>query len=115
MAKITGENMTTIKISKKQWKDAGEKKGWLKMAQFASPLKDEVEEQIEKNEENQTNSDIGKIGSEQWRKELMKHSERVADELCKNINATVPTSVEGMPYARQWVLEEAIKILEARV
>ena len=108
--------MATIKISKKQWEDAGKKTGWIKTAQFANPLKDEVEEQIEKNEENQTkNSDSGKIGSEQWRKELMKHSRRVANELCKNINATVPESIEGMRYARQWVLEEAIKILEARV
>ena len=50
-----------------------------------------------------------------WKKELMKHSERVSNELCKNINQTVPKSVEGMPYARQWVLEEAIKILQERV
>jgi len=108
--------MATIKLSKQQWEEIGKQAGWVKTAQFAHPLKDEVEEQIEKNEENQTiNSDSGKIDSEQWRNELMKHSERVADDLCKSINQTVPASVEGMRYARQWVLEEAIKILESRV
>ena len=50
-----------------------------------------------------------------WEKELMGYSEQVANDLCKNINQIVPKSVEGMPYARQWVLEEAIKILQERV
>jgi len=97
-------NMATIKISKKVWEDAGKKTGWLKTAQTyttnGSLLEDSKEE---------------KIGGEKWRTDLMKHSRRVANDLCKNINATVPESVEGMRYARQWVLEEAIKILEARV
>ena len=81
--------MATIKISKKVWEDAGKKKGWLKAAQV--------------------------LEDEKWRTDLMEHARRVANDLCKNINATVPASVEGMRYARQWVLEEAIKILEARV
>ena len=50
-----------------------------------------------------------------YQKELMEHAKRVTDELCKSINKTVPVEVEGMPYARQWVLEEAIKLLAERV
>ena len=85
--------MATIKISKMQWEDAGKKKGWLKTAQVPEDVNN----------------------GEKWREDLMTHARRVADELCKNINGTVPASVEGMRYARQWVLEEAIKILEDRV
>jgi len=96
--------MATIKISKKQWEDAGNKKGWMKTAQSYTTNKELLEG---------TEEDI-KIDAK-WREDLMKHSERVADDLCKSINRTVPASVEGMRYARQWVLEEAIKILEARV
>jgi hypothetical protein len=96
--------MSTIKLSKTQWEDAGKKMGWLKMAQTYT-VNDTLQEDTKEE----------KIGGEKYQAELMKHSIRVANDLCKNINTTVPASVEGMRYARQWVLEEAIKILEARV
>jgi len=47
--------------------------------------------------------------------ELGPHAQRVADDLCRSINRTVPASVKAMQYARQWVLEESIKLLQARV
>ena len=52
---------------------------------------------------------------EGYEKVLGVHVRRIADETCKAINSTVPASVEGMQYARQWVLEEVIKLLEGRV
>jgi len=50
-----------------------------------------------------------------YKKQLGNHARRVAKEAVKLINKTVPESVEGMLYARQYVLEEAIKILQESV
>ena len=96
--------MATIKISKKFLEDADKKKDLPKTAQTYTT-----------NDQLLEDSDENKINGEKWRSELMNHARRVANDLCKKINTTVPASVEGMRYARQWVLEEAIKILEARV
>ncbi len=52
---------------------------------------------------------------EKYRKVLRPHALRIADAACASINQTVPQSVPGMPYSRQWVLEEAIKLLQERV
>ena len=54
------------------------------------------------------------IEQDQWRTTLMKDARRLVNGLCKDINQTVPVSVEGMRYARQFVLEEVIKLLEAK-
>ena len=55
------------------------------------------------------------IQREVYRKVLRPHAQRIVEETCKSINATVPIHVDGMTYARQWVLEEAIRLLQARV
>jgi len=47
--------------------------------------------------------------------ELQDKAEQIADETIRGINKTVPASVPAMVYARQWVLEETIKILQAKV
>ena len=52
---------------------------------------------------------------EKYRKVLRPYACKIADCACKAINQTVPLSVEGMRYARQWVLEETIRILQERV
>jgi len=50
-----------------------------------------------------------------YREVLMPKAERIANETIRSINQTVPKSIEGMKYARQYVLEEVIKLLEQRV
>jgi hypothetical protein len=55
------------------------------------------------------------IEKERWQKPLLKDAKRVATNLCNDINQTVPASVLGMPYARQYVLEKAIQILQDSV
>ena len=47
--------------------------------------------------------------------ELSEHSRRIAAEVIKDINATVPLSVPNMRYARQCVLEKVIEALQASV
>jgi hypothetical protein len=49
------------------------------------------------------------------RKTLMPHARRIAQETMNRIHLTVPTTIPTMPYARQWVLEEAIKLLQEQV
>ncbi|MFA5321949.1 MAG: hypothetical protein WC373_04690 [Smithella sp.] len=53
--------------------------------------------------------------TDQMRIELLDYAEKTARICCAVINQIVPESVEGMRYARQWVLEETIKKLEKRV
>ena len=50
-----------------------------------------------------------------WRKELTPYAKDVAESALTKINKEVPENVAGMPYARQWVLEEAINILQSAV
>ena len=50
-----------------------------------------------------------------YRPVLAEHAQRIATETINSINNSVPAKVEGMPYARQHVLEEVIKILQASV
>lgn len=47
--------------------------------------------------------------------QLMPRAMEIADLVCRRINETVPVSIPTMPYARQWVLEETIKLLQAPV
>ena len=47
--------------------------------------------------------------------ELNQIARQVANETCKAINAAVPGVESKMPYKAQWVLEEVIEILQARV
>lgn len=47
--------------------------------------------------------------------QLMPRAMEIADLVCRRINETVPVSIPTMPYARQWVLEETIKLLQAQV
>jgi predicted DNA binding CopG/RHH family protein len=71
---------------------------------------------IESNKKGQTMKRTNRVNAfKPYQTELMEHAKRVTDELCKSINKTVPAEVEGMPYARQYVLEEAIKLLQDRV
>ena len=58
---------------------------------------------------------LEQVEKEQWQATLDNDAIRLADKMCKDINRTVPASVEGMTYARQYVLEAAIKILQERV
>ena len=52
---------------------------------------------------------------ERYRKVLRPHALNIANAVCASINKDVPESVPSMRYARQWVLEEAIKLLQDRV
>lgn len=46
---------------------------------------------------------------------LAVHAEAMAKATLHNINKTVPVSVKGMRYARQYVLEETIRLLQEAV
>jgi hypothetical protein len=50
-----------------------------------------------------------------YEKELKAYAKQIAKMTCAEINKIVPISVDGMPYSRQYVLEETIKILAASV
>ena len=48
-------------------------------------------------------------------RELRPQCMALADEVCRKINAEVPASFESIRYARQYVLETVIQILQDRV
>jgi hypothetical protein len=48
-------------------------------------------------------------------KALMPYAEKLSKDLLVNLNKTVPMGIPTMRYARQWVLEETIKLLQAQV
>jgi len=48
----------------------------------------------------------------QTKKDLTKIAEKIADETARAINKQTPSSVKDMPYARQFTLEEVIRILK---
>jgi septal ring factor EnvC (AmiA/AmiB activator) len=47
--------------------------------------------------------------------DLKKIAASIADDTARAINKLTPASVSDMPYARQYTLEEVIRILESRV
>jgi len=55
------------------------------------------------------------LASAEPSKTLMPYAKTIADSVLHQIRETVPLAIPTMPYARQWVLEEAIKLLEERV
>jgi len=48
-------------------------------------------------------------------KALMPYAKKLSKDLLVNLNKTVPQAIQTMPYARQWVLEEIIDLLQAQV
>jgi hypothetical protein len=46
---------------------------------------------------------------------LYKIALKIADDTCREINKQTAAVESEMPYKAQWVLEEAIKILQERV
>ena len=46
---------------------------------------------------------------------LMPYADKLAKDMLVNLNKTVPLGIPTMRYARQWVLEETIKLLQAQV
>lgn len=58
---------------------------------------------------------VSKLPKRDYEDGLMVHVNRVSQHTLLTINKTVPPAVEGMPYARQWVLEEVIKKLQESV
>jgi hypothetical protein len=46
---------------------------------------------------------------------LFPYSKKIATDVMTKINKTVPMGIPTMRYARQWVLEETIKLLQAQV
>ena len=58
---------------------------------------------------------VVEIGQAAYRAILTPHVKQIVREIAFKINESVPASVEGMPYARQWVLEETIKLLQESV
>jgi len=50
-----------------------------------------------------------------WESQANDIALKIANESCRAINERTPASFDGMPYARQAVLEFLVKELEARI